>query len=205
MAEYTQKPPYETRAARAARAVRVVGQREHLRGERVFYGFYDYEGIPCVALGVSVGGAVALVGLGLGETKTALGGVLRDSVAPWRGIVLEAGLRREVLEQEPLKVCLVGSPFARRVWVELLALGPGARVSYGQLARRVGCDGGSRAVGQAVGRNPLAVVVPCHRVVRGTGALGGYRWGVALKARLLAGEAQPPAWGEIHTRAAPRS
>lgn len=83
---------------------------------------------------------------------------------------------------------LRGTAFQRRVWQALLALPPGATTSYRELARRVGRPGAARAVGNAVGRNPVGLLVPCHRVVRSDGAAGGYRWGAARKRALLAWE-----------------
>jgi len=81
-----------------------------------------------------------------------------------------------------------GTNFQIRVWEALLCVPPGAAVSYGELARRVGAPRAARAVGSAVGANPVAVLIPCHRVLRGTGAFGGYRWGAERKRALLAWE-----------------
>lgn len=77
------------------------------------------------------------------------------------------------------------SHFARSVYHALLAVPPGEVVSYGSLARRVGQPRAARAVGRAVGANPLPLVVPCHRVVRSDGALGGFGGGTERKAALL--------------------
>ncbi|HSG88328.1 MAG TPA: bifunctional DNA-binding transcriptional regulator/O6-methylguanine-DNA methyltransferase Ada [Pseudomonadales bacterium] len=83
-----------------------------------------------------------------------------------------------------------GTAFQRRVWDELRTLGWGTTVSYGELARRIGRPGAARAVARACADNRLAVLVPCHRVVAADGAVGGYRWGVERKARLLARESE---------------
>ena len=86
-----------------------------------------------------------------------------------------------------------GTPFQRRVWEELARIPAGTTVTYGELARRAGRPGAARAVGAAVGRNPVSIVVPCHRVVGSDGALTGYAGGIARKAFLLALEgAMPP-------------
>ena len=82
----------------------------------------------------------------------------------------------------PLK--LQGTAFQQRVWSELLAIPYGRTTTYGEIARRIGCRS-AQAVGQAVGRNPIAVVVPCHRVVGADGTLTGYAYGLELKRRLL--------------------
>jgi AraC family transcriptional regulator of adaptative response/methylated-DNA-[protein]-cysteine methyltransferase len=79
----------------------------------------------------------------------------------------------------PLAVC--GTNFQVQVWRALLELEPGVTVSYSALARRLGKSTGARAVGNAVGANPVAWVIPCHRVLRAGGKLGGYRWGKARK------------------------
>jgi len=79
----------------------------------------------------------------------------------------------------PLAVC--GTNFQVQVWRALLELEPGATVTYSALARRLGKSKGARAVGNAVGANPVAWVIPCHRVLRAGGNLGGYRWGTARK------------------------
>jgi len=82
-------------------------------------------------------------------------------------------------EKLPLAVC--GTNFQVQVWRALLELEPGETVTYSALARRLGKPDGARAVGNAVGANPIAWVIPCHRVLRAGGKLGGYRWGVARK------------------------
>ena len=88
----------------------------------------------------------------------------------------------------PLPLDLRGTAFQQRVWKELTKIPRGETITYGELAKRIGSPGAVRAVGTACGANPAAVIVPCHRVLRGDGELGGYRWGVARKAALLASE-----------------
>jgi len=88
----------------------------------------------------------------------------------------------------PLRAYVRGTPFQVRVWQALLQIKPGMLVSYGRLAKAVGRPGGARAVGTAVGRNPLAYLIPCHRVIRETGALGGYHWGPERKRAMLVWE-----------------
>lgn len=85
-----------------------------------------------------------------------------------------------------------GTPFQQSVWRELLALPCGATSSYGEIARRIGKPQAVRAVGAAVGRNPLSVVVPCHRVLGGQGQLTGYAGGLDRKVALLSGESAWP-------------
>ena len=78
-----------------------------------------------------------------------------------------------------------GTVFQRRVWDELRHIPYGATISYGELARRIGKPTASRAVGAANGRNPLAIVVPCHRVIGTDGTLTGYGGGLSVKEALL--------------------
>lgn len=83
------------------------------------------------------------------------------------------------------KLKLEGTAFQKRVWRELLKVRRGTTVSYGELARRVGKPGAARAVGNAVKKNPYPVTIPCHRVIRSDGSIGGYAYGVKRKIQLL--------------------
>lgn len=80
---------------------------------------------------------------------------------------------------------LVGTEFQRRVWAGLQEIPYGETVSYGELAERIGRPGASRAVGLANGKNPIGIIVPCHRVVGSTGSLTGYGGGLERKQHLL--------------------
>jgi methylated-DNA-[protein]-cysteine S-methyltransferase len=82
---------------------------------------------------------------------------------------------------------LDGTAFQKEVWAELCRIPYGETISYGELARRVGRPKGPRAVGQANGRNPIPIIVPCHRVLAGNG-IGGYGGGLPMKRTLLAVE-----------------
>jgi len=77
------------------------------------------------------------------------------------------------------------TPFAQRVWAELRRIPFGTTVSYAELARRVGSPRAARAVGQAVGANPIPILIPCHRVIRSDGGLGGFSAGPEIKKWLL--------------------
>jgi AraC family transcriptional regulator of adaptative response/methylated-DNA-[protein]-cysteine methyltransferase len=83
---------------------------------------------------------------------------------------------------------LTGTNFQFKVWQALLELGTRGPTSYSEIARAIGQPTASRAVGQAVGANPVAWLIPCHRVLRRDGGLGGYRWGVERKRAMLAWE-----------------
>lgn len=95
----------------------------------------------------------------------------------------------ELIEQPTRPVTLPldarGTAFQRAVWDALREIPPGATATYGEIATRLGMPEAARAVAQACAANPLAVVVPCHRVVRRDGGLSGYRWGVERKRALL--------------------
>jgi methylated-DNA-[protein]-cysteine S-methyltransferase len=85
-----------------------------------------------------------------------------------------------------------GTPFQRRVWTALCGIGYGEAISYAELARRIGNPSAVRAVGGANGRNPLPIVVPCHRVIGADGSLTGFGGGVERKRWLLAHEGAIP-------------
>ena len=78
-----------------------------------------------------------------------------------------------------------GTPFQKAVWQELLRIPYGKTLSYSEVARRIGRDKAVRAVGTANGRNPISIIVPCHRVISSDGSLGGYSGGLDIKAKLL--------------------
>ena len=90
-----------------------------------------------------------------------------------------AGKKAEV------EVDLLGTAFQKKVWDALMRIPPGQTRSYAEIASQLGAPSAARAVAGACARNRIAVLVPCHRVVRGDGSVGGYRWGLPLKRRLL--------------------
>lgn len=90
---------------------------------------------------------------------------------------------------QALPLDLRGSAFQQRVWQALRAIPPGSTASYAEIAQRIGAPRAVRAVAAACAANPVAVAIPCHRVVRSDGGLSGYRWGVERKRQLLAREA----------------
>ena len=84
-----------------------------------------------------------------------------------------------------LELSLAGSEFQRRVWQALLTIPYGETRSYGEIAEQIGASGAARAVGLANGRNPIAIIVPCHRVIGASGSLTGYGGGLDRKRTLL--------------------
>jgi AraC family transcriptional regulator of adaptative response/methylated-DNA-[protein]-cysteine methyltransferase len=125
---------------------------------------------------------------------------LREMKDYWSGAAflenpaVTAGPARQIFSRlggrdgRSLGVVLTGTNFQIRVWRALLAIPQGRVVSYDDVGRLAGAPGGCRAVGTAVGQNPIAYLIPCHRVIRKTGALGGYRWGEARKRAILGWE-----------------
>ncbi len=91
--------------------------------------------------------------------------------------------------ERPVRVVLIGTDFEVRVWETLLKIPVGQATTYRQVASHIGRSTASRAVGAAVGKNPISFVVPCHRVVGTSGALTGYHWGVPRKRAILGWEA----------------
>ncbi|PSC03322.1 6-O-methylguanine DNA methyltransferase [Alsobacter soli] len=126
---------------------------------------------------------------------------LADMVRRWpRAAFVEdqgatAGVARRAFDPEawrqdrPLRVVLIGTDFEVRVWQTLLRIPMGRATTYSDIARHIGAPKAARAVGAAVGRNPISFVVPCHRVLGRSGALTGYHWGLTRKQAMLGWEA----------------
>ncbi|MAY62786.1 MAG: 6-O-methylguanine DNA methyltransferase [Rhizobiales bacterium] len=141
-----------------------------------------------------------LCGLGFadpGEEDAALA----DMAKRWPGARLEAdqtgtaALARHVFSPDswsadrPLRIVLIGTDFQVRVWEALLRIPLGTAKTYSDVACEIGKPSASRAVGAAVGRNPISFVVPCHRALGKSGALTGYHWGITRKRAMLGWEA----------------
>jgi len=123
---------------------------------------------------------------------------LRELQSQWQDALLsespdQAGdYLSEVFTNEgnhSLKVWLRGTPFQLKVWEALLRIPPSTHCTYGQIAEHLGNPKASRAVGSAVGRNPVSWLIPCHRVLTSIGTLGGYRWGSDTKMAMIGLEA----------------
>jgi AraC family transcriptional regulator of adaptative response/methylated-DNA-[protein]-cysteine methyltransferase len=108
-----------------------------------------------------------------------------EVIAPHAKVIFDAG---QWSREQPVRLVMIGTDFDVRVWETLLKIPMGRAVSYTDIARHIGQPSASRAVGSAVGRNPISFVVPCHRVVRGDGNLGGYHWGLTRKRALIGWE-----------------
>jgi AraC family transcriptional regulator of adaptative response/methylated-DNA-[protein]-cysteine methyltransferase len=169
--------------------------------------------LGAVLLALSPRGVAALFP---GDDADALRGELRRRFrfgqieAPDADFVRMAGFVLSMVDGRPstvpIPLDLRGTPFQLRVWRALIGIPAGETASYQDIARTIGAPGASRAVAGACAANPVAVIVPCHRVVRADGALSGYRWGAVRKSMLLARERTtttsgssrdaPPAWPE---------
>jgi methylated-DNA-[protein]-cysteine S-methyltransferase len=122
-----------------------------------------------------------LTRIGFGAAQAPAGDAAATAAAAIQLEQYFAGERTDFdLELDP-----VGTPFERRVWDELRTVPYGETASYAEIARRIGRPSACRAVGRANGRNPIAVVVPCHRVIGSDGTLTGYAGGIEMKRALL--------------------
>jgi AraC family transcriptional regulator, regulatory protein of adaptative response / methylated-DNA-[protein]-cysteine methyltransferase len=142
---------------------------------------------------------------GIGETDPALVAALRGDYPratirvadPNRRADSRIGLAAEALAEyiagrakmPALAMDIRGTPFQFAVWEQLRAIPPGETRSYSEIARLIGRPRAVRAVGTANGANPVSIVIPCHRAIRASRHLGGYRWGLDRKRKLLAMEA----------------
>ena len=165
------------------------------RGEglEIAWGWFESPFGPALAMGTGQG----LCGMAF-AAETGRDAALADMRGRWPA----ARYREDARALEPwvhaafgeggegaeVKLQLIGAPFQIKVWEALLAIPPGAVATYTDIAGRIGRPGAVRAVGTAVGRNPVAWLIPCHRVLRRDGALGGYHWGLPVKRAMLAWE-----------------
>lgn len=113
---------------------------------------------------------------------------LREDQPATGAVVEQMFARRGTGSETELKLLLRGTNFQLKVWQALLRIPEGSIASYGFLAEQLSCPGASRAVGTAVGQNPIGYLIPCHRVLRQSGDLGGYCWGVERKTAILGRE-----------------
>jgi methylated-DNA-[protein]-cysteine S-methyltransferase len=155
--------------------------------------YYTYYASPIDPILLTSDG-VALTGLYMVEQKhgpeIAPDWVHSDDAAPFAEAKRQlAGYFAGTSTEFDLPLAPQGTEFQRRVWAELTRIPYGETISYGVLARRIGQPGSARAVGLANGRNPISIVVPCHRVIGSNGKLVGYGGGLARKQALLSHEA----------------
>ena len=166
-------------------------------GLRIRYGFHDSPFGRALLMITDRG----LCGLAFADDAAAEPEALRDMTERWPGADYAEDLEAtrsyagRIFDpgrwnpSEPLRVVLIGTDFQIRVWEQLLEIPLGRLCTYSDLADRIGAPKASRAVGAAVGRNPVSFVVPCHRVIGKSGALTGYHWGLTRKRAMLGWEA----------------
>lgn len=163
-------------------------------GLSIFWGWFDSPFGPALVMGTERG----ICGIGfaadMGEAATFEDLTRRWPKAsfvedphmlhPWA--MSAFGLRDRTNAATPLY--LIGAPFQIKVWEALLKIPSGHVTTYGEIARHIGNPKAVRAVGTAVGRNPISLLIPCHRALRKSGGLGGYHWGLPVKRAMLAWE-----------------
>ncbi|HHK74656.1 MAG TPA: methylated-DNA--[protein]-cysteine S-methyltransferase [Rhizobiales bacterium] len=165
-------------------------------GLEISYGFHPSP----FGLALTMVTAHGLAGLGFADGKADQEQVLADMCARWPNAHYRhepdrgAAYVRRLFDpaqwsaDSPIKLVLIGGEFDVSVWSVLPDIPPGCAVTYSDIAIRLGRPGAARAVGSAVGRNPISFALPCHRVLRKDGALGGYHWGLGRKRALIGWE-----------------
>lgn len=179
--------PRSTPQPEPALRIVVVGLPETAEGATLCVGRFDSPAGPLIAMGA--GGVVWALGLAAEMGEAA---VRSDLARRWPAATLveapEAlvpAITALLTGRGEIRVRLVGTQFQNRVWRALLDVPPGEVISYSALAEAIGQPLASRAVGAAVGQNPVSWIVPCHRVARASGEAGGYHWGTTVKRALL--------------------
>ena len=165
-------------------------------GLDIFYGFHQSP----FGLSLLMATERGVCGLAFADDEKSQSEILDDMIARWPAAnfrldeqvtchhalqVFQPGKWRK---DKPIRLVLIGSDFEVKVWETLLKIPMGRMVTYTDVAERIGRPSASRAVGTAVGRNPISFVVPCHRVVRKDGGLGGYHWGITRKRAIIGWE-----------------
>ena len=135
-------------------------------------------GICGLAFAAEQGRALALADM-RGRWPAAVFREDSERIRPWAEAAFGGG---------EVRMQMIGAPFQIKVWEALLAVPPGHVTTYSEIARHIGNPKAVRAVGTAVGRNPVSWLIPCHRALRRDGELGGYHWGLPIKRAMLAYE-----------------
>ena len=179
----------------AVEAVTPAEYRSQGAGLEIAYGFHPTP-FGEALLAMTDRGLCALYFVGDGDRANAV----RDLAANWpqatlieapeksRAAVKQIFFPAALEQRKPLTLLLKGTNFQLKVWEALLRVPPAAVCTYGDLARWIGSPRAAQAVGQAVGRNAIAYLIPCHRVIRSSGETSDYRWGGERKKALLAWE-----------------
>lgn len=159
-------------------------------GLTIAWGTFESPFGPVVAAGTSQGLCGLAFTAELGEQGARFDLKRRWPEATWeeRPDALRSWVDNAFARRGAVPLAVAGGPFDLKVWQALIAIPEGAVATYSHIAEAIGNPKAVRAVGSAVGRNPLAWLIPCHRVLRRDGALGGYHWGLPVKRGLLAWE-----------------
>ena len=164
-------------------------------GLTIRYGEHDSPFGPCL-IGTTDRGLCWLSFIPRGESSRALAALkdhwqearFEENSVATREVAARVFGRTRTQTNAPLPLLLKGTNFQLKVWEALLRIPAGAVTTYHDVARRIDAPDATRAVGTAVGHNPIAFVIPCHRVIRATGAFGEYRWGAERKKAMLGWE-----------------
>lgn len=159
-------------------------------GLTIAWGTFESPFGPVVAAGTSQGLCGLAFTAELGEQGARFDLKRRWPEATWeeRPEALKSWVDSAFTQRGAVPLAVAGGPFDLKVWQALIAIPEGSVATYSHIAEAIGNPKAVRAVGSAVGRNPLAWLIPCHRVLRRDGALGGYHWGLPVKRGLLAWE-----------------
>ena len=166
------------------------------RGLKIDYGFHPSPFGECL-IAVTGRGICGLYFLNTSKRKK----VLKDFLRNWENAKFNHnqnstksyirrifGGKKLIAKKDPIKILCRGTDFQMKVWEALLKILPGQPVTYTAVARSIHSPKAVRAVGNAIGKNLIAYLIPCHRVIRSVGYLGGYRWGISRKRMMLAME-----------------
>ena len=162
-------------------------------GLKILWGWFDSPFGPALIMGTARG----ICGIAF-SAETGAEAAMDDMLSRWpKATFVEdpntlKPLADEAFPQEgeaTARLFLIGAPFQIKVWEALLQIPTGHATTYSDIARAIGNPKAVRAVGTAVGRNPISWLIPCHRALRKSGALGGYHWGLPVKRAMLAWEA----------------
>ena len=164
-------------------------------GLEILWGWFESPFGPALVMGTDKG----ICGIGF-AAETGAEAVMADLTSRWpkatytEDVAALAPLAaqafpRDGSNREPAQLFLIGAPFQIKVWEALMQVPTGHVTTYSDIARVIGHPKAVRAVGTAVGRNPVSWLIPCHRALRKSGGLGGYHWGLPVKRTMLAWEA----------------
>ncbi len=161
-------------------------------GLEIYWGWFESPFGPALVMGTGKG----LCGIAF-AAETTEEAAMEDLVSRWpKALYTEDPMRLRpwvlrafgVAQDGPVPLYMIGAPFQIKVWEALMQIPSGHVTTYSEIAQAVGHPKAVRAVGTAVGRNPISYLIPCHRALRKSGGLGGYHWGLPVKRAILAWE-----------------